>query len=336
MGFRFWKRIKIAPGVTLNLCKSGASLSFGGRGARFTLGPRGRQVTVGLPGSGLFYTTRLPPIPRRARLSGRFFQRLAPADDEKALVDGCRELALGDEGRALQLLEQAAHLADGAFLAGFLQLKHRRLEEAASHLNTAAEKHRSLGSCFSRYGISPTMVLPITDEIAVPVEANLRGVLLGLVEIYQLQERHREAMACLERLRRLEPDDVLVKLSIGELLWESRPGDPDRCRKVVQLAEGVDNDTAVHAALLLYKARALRELGLLEAARETLTRALRRKKGRPPELLRALRYERALVYQDLDKPKQARKDLEKLYAEDPNDEDVAVRLGVAPAEPAGP
>jgi hypothetical protein len=28
MSFRFWRRIRIAPGVTLNLSKSTASLSF--------------------------------------------------------------------------------------------------------------------------------------------------------------------------------------------------------------------------------------------------------------------------------------------------------------------
>ncbi|TVS19385.1 MAG: DUF4236 domain-containing protein, partial [Gammaproteobacteria bacterium] len=29
MSFRFWRRIRIAPGVTVNLSKSTASLSFG-------------------------------------------------------------------------------------------------------------------------------------------------------------------------------------------------------------------------------------------------------------------------------------------------------------------
>ena len=29
MGFRFWRRIRIAPGVTLNLSQGGASVSFG-------------------------------------------------------------------------------------------------------------------------------------------------------------------------------------------------------------------------------------------------------------------------------------------------------------------
>jgi hypothetical protein len=56
MAFRFWRRIKIAPGVTLNLSKSGGSLSFGPRGAKFTAGSLGRRATVGIPGTGPFHT----------------------------------------------------------------------------------------------------------------------------------------------------------------------------------------------------------------------------------------------------------------------------------------
>ncbi|RLB90929.1 MAG: DUF4236 domain-containing protein [Deltaproteobacteria bacterium] len=59
MSFRFWQRVKIAPGVTLNLSKSGGSLSFGPRGARFTVG-RGKRAMMGIPGTGLFYTTTFP------------------------------------------------------------------------------------------------------------------------------------------------------------------------------------------------------------------------------------------------------------------------------------
>jgi uncharacterized protein DUF4236 len=60
MGFNFSKRIKIAPGVTLNLSKSGVSTSIGPRGAKLTLGSRrGTRATVGLPGTGLSYTSIL-------------------------------------------------------------------------------------------------------------------------------------------------------------------------------------------------------------------------------------------------------------------------------------
>jgi len=61
MRIRFWRRVRIIPGLRVNLSKSGASLSIGRRGGWYTVGPRGRRVTVGLPGSGLFLTQHYPP-----------------------------------------------------------------------------------------------------------------------------------------------------------------------------------------------------------------------------------------------------------------------------------
>jgi Protein of unknown function (DUF4236) len=58
MGFRFYRRIHIAPGLSVNLSRSGPSLSLGVRGAHVTLGRRGVTRTVGLPGTGMFYTSR--------------------------------------------------------------------------------------------------------------------------------------------------------------------------------------------------------------------------------------------------------------------------------------
>jgi hypothetical protein len=60
MGLRFQRRIRLFPGVRLNLSKSGISTSIGARGAWFTFGPRGTRTTVGLPGTGVSYTTQSP------------------------------------------------------------------------------------------------------------------------------------------------------------------------------------------------------------------------------------------------------------------------------------
>lgn len=57
MGTRFQKRIKIAPGLSINLSKSGVSASVGTRGARMTFGHGKRRTTVGLPGSGISHTS---------------------------------------------------------------------------------------------------------------------------------------------------------------------------------------------------------------------------------------------------------------------------------------
>jgi len=59
MALRFRHRIKIFPGVRLNLSARGMSLSLGPRGASVTLGSRGTYANLGIPGSGLSYRTRL-------------------------------------------------------------------------------------------------------------------------------------------------------------------------------------------------------------------------------------------------------------------------------------
>lgn len=187
-----------------------------------------------------------------------------------------------------------------------------------TYLATAAEKHNRLGRYFSKYGISATMSWPITDEISAHVGPDLRGVLLGLVEAYQRLDRWRDAGRCLERLRRLEPNDVVVTLSLAELLLEAQPDDKNACRKVVRLTGGIENETPIPAALMLCKAKALRHLGLATAARDTLTAALWCKKDRPDDLLRVLRYERALAYEDLGQKSRARAEFEEVYAEAPD------------------
>jgi tetratricopeptide (TPR) repeat protein len=339
MSFRFLRRITLFPGVTLNLSKSGGSLSFGPRGAKFTIGPRGPRASVGLPGTGIFYTTTFsksrsgkkasPAVGSADRLTLGFFKRLITPDDEEALVDGCRELVLGNEEAALAHLRNAAHLADGAFLAGSLALKLGHVAEAADYLNTAVQQQHTLGEHITQYGIAATLSLPITEEVTAHVGPDMRGVLLTLAEAYQEQERWQEALDCLEQLRQLNPEDVVIRLSLVELLTEARPGDRDAAQEVIELAEGIGNESPVHTALLLYKARALRALGLFAAAAEVLSAAHSRKKGRSDELLHALRYQRALTYLDTGQERRAQAELQKLYAEDPQYEDVAIRLGLS-------
>jgi hypothetical protein len=57
MPLRFFRRVRIAHGVSVNLSKSGASVSVGPKGAKVTVGPKGVRKTVGLPATGVYYTT---------------------------------------------------------------------------------------------------------------------------------------------------------------------------------------------------------------------------------------------------------------------------------------
>jgi Protein of unknown function (DUF4236) len=58
MGFRFQRRKKLLPGLSLNLGKRGTSVSAGPRGAKVNVGRRGVGATVSLLGTGLSYVFR--------------------------------------------------------------------------------------------------------------------------------------------------------------------------------------------------------------------------------------------------------------------------------------
>jgi hypothetical protein len=67
-GLRFQKRIRVFPGVHLNLSLSGVGVSAGGRGFHVGMTARGQNyVSAGLPGTGLSvrqYAARVAPAPR--------------------------------------------------------------------------------------------------------------------------------------------------------------------------------------------------------------------------------------------------------------------------------
>jgi len=156
----------------VNLSKSGGSLSFRPLGAKLTVGPQGKRATVGLPGTGLFYTSTFPsakgtvheertsknyaPTVRpEDRLTLGFFKWLITPDDEEAFVDGCRGLALGNEHSALTHLRKAVHLADGAYLVGFLDFKKEMLEEAEQYVPATHKNYRKPGTYFGNTASRP-------------------------------------------------------------------------------------------------------------------------------------------------------------------------------------
>ena len=58
-GLRFQKRLRVLPGVRINLSKSGTSTSIGPRSADVNIGRNGVSANAGIPGTGLSYRTKL-------------------------------------------------------------------------------------------------------------------------------------------------------------------------------------------------------------------------------------------------------------------------------------
>ena len=126
MGFRFSRRIKIMPGVRLNVSKSGVSLSAGPRGASVTLGKRGVYGNVSIPGTGLSYRERLdrpagdPPRPAQEHAVRTDHARFAPAPVAPSILLEAPDI--GAHGPSTQ-----AGAADTEpFHRGIFRRKHRR------------------------------------------------------------------------------------------------------------------------------------------------------------------------------------------------------------------
>ncbi len=73
MSFRFRKRVRIFPGIYLNIGKTGVSTTIGPRGANINIGKGGTYLNTGIPGTGLSWRNKLsengqtgsepPPLP---------------------------------------------------------------------------------------------------------------------------------------------------------------------------------------------------------------------------------------------------------------------------------
>lgn len=354
MGIRFFRRVRIAPGLTLNLSRRGASVSVGQRGARATVGQRGVRTTLGAPGTGLSWTKQHAPRGSggagRAAAAGRtaaagrggapgadpqgadplapgLLARLRMSPQEKAFVAACRALRDGPPEAVAPALQSALPIGDAHFLLGLQALDEGRPQEAAPHLQ-AALASGALGQSLARFGAHLVLDLDITPEIGIAVAPDPRIAELALIEALQHAGAPNEAFARAKALLGAWPAEPVVQLSFAELVMSTWGDAEQAALDVVTATEGLTNEDALQCAGLLYRARALRQLGQRDAARRVLTLALRRTRDRPPGLLHALRYERALVYEDEGQQARARKDLERILAEDAGYRDVAARLGL--------
>lgn len=330
MGFRFFKRVKLAKGLYMNITPSGPSFSIGKTGSRLTFGSKGYRTTFGIPGSGVYYTTYQPyksstgtsSSPAKPKVSN-----IKPNKEEQLLIDGCTYLINNNLVQAFEALNKVAYYPDASFLLGFMCIQQNRLYEAETYLINALQNSQSFGLLERKFGIKAVMTLPITDEIVAQLLPSQSSALLALVEIYQFQERWKEVVDCLQQLISMAPNDLIVRLSYVEILIQVWPNDKQANDNVLKLTYGISNESAIHAALLLYRAYALKNLGMYDAALELLNTIIRRTKDRPAELLQAIRYERATLFERRGELARARKEYELIYNENPNFEDVAQKLG---------
>ena len=150
--------------------------------------------------------------------------------------------------------------------------------------------------------------LSIAEGITAALPVNRDAVGLALAELKQDQGDLQGAIDVVEQL---EPTTYSA-VSLAELYAQT-----ERWDDVIELTEGIKNEDDASALLCVLRGQAFREQGFHDAAHEALKEALR-SRSRPPEIRHLGLAERAQNYLAQGKKSMARKDLERILAEDSN------------------
>jgi tetratricopeptide (TPR) repeat protein len=190
-----------------------------------------------------------------------------------------------------------------------------------------AEAERLLGEAFAT-GKDPSddkfistylftqLELSIAQGVTAQLPINRDAVGLALAELKQQEGNLDGAIDVVEQL---EPT-TYAAVSLAELYAQA-----GRWDDVIELTEGVKNEDDAAALLCVFRGQAFNAQGFHDAAHEALKEALRSRSRAAPIRHLALA-ERARNYVAQGKKAQARKDLERILAEDSDYEGVRQQL----------
>lgn len=322
VGFKVRKSIKIAPGVRLNVSHKNLGLSAGVRGARVSVNTNGRTTrTVGIPGTGISHTSTTTSG-RRSSSSARAAQQPRPVQPPKPKTV---KPGLTAPAWEKQLFKQIQGVPDASVIHGIGQQNPSvaptaAMVEVLRVVGPSADAERGrvlLGWLFdigydpstdpfiSKYLEAPEISIPVATGITADMRWDRQAMGLFVAELEQASGNVTRAIAVVESL---EPTTVAA-VSLAELYAEA-----GRWADIVDITNGLTNDDIAATFLLIQRGTALRELGYFEAARESLKEALRIR-SRPSELRHLALVARGHTYLAEGKKAMARKDYERVLAD---------------------
>jgi len=166
----------------------------------------------------------------------------------------------------------------------------------------------------------------ITENVQAQAPFSSVGAALMLAELYQLAARLEDAIGLVQQLHEADAANPVIRLSLADLYFAD--GDQEG---VLEAASTARNDSDHGVALLHLRAAAMFAMNHQDGAFESFKEALAKTTGRDPELLKVVRYDRALAYAAAGHTAKANSDLERIYAVDPGYQDVRERLTEGPA-----
>lgn len=309
--FRFWRRFKTFPGVTVNAHKSGLSLSVGPRGAQLTVGQGGVRATAGLPGTGLFLTKKI------VRKTGKPTEQTVYRNDKeyKIFMDffvAIEHLEDGELDSVIEILEsrQFRKIADIHNLLAWLYINNGRYDKAIDHFAKVAGRCGDLGKFFD------LVELEINFTIPMRIGSHLDVDLWNAVDHEQLVISL--SYACLlagedqddtrNRLQKFYEENGGLKVLIFSLdiaIANEKHKDDYHTETILQSMAGIEDDPFI----MLYRSIVAIEMDKKQAAIDYLS-TLIKKRSSPLELRLKARNLRAGIYDEWDMATEANRDRE--------------------------
>lgn len=316
------KSIKIAPGVKLNFSKSGVGYSIGGKGLRYTQRADGRESVSGSV-AGFRYSSTSSGSSRSRRTSRSRDRELA-SEYAAALQEAWQSrpsvftpkpvkqlyaaMQSGDTESMERIRREHPELALPAASLGavfcFNNGEYTRAERFAESVFASGEEPATnpFVQKYVRLGFHMDIVAGVSVYFRLGRTSN--GLILANV-----RRELGNIAGAIEVVEQLDPS-TYVKISLAGLYCQG-----GRHQDTVRLTDGITNTDDRSALLLVFRGESLRELGHYEASRSALREALKSKKRDATVRHRGL-FARALTYEAEGKKSLARKDYERILAED--------------------
>jgi tetratricopeptide (TPR) repeat protein len=332
MGFRVRKSIKIMPGVRMTFSPSGVSTSVGVRGARITRGANGRITrTIGIPGSGISHTETIRSANgSRRRVASQAAIPVPPvspnlfsASYEKDFFKAKKLDSVQEYQRLVTLYPEA--VVAGSFMLALKFIETKEYPLALQVLETIWRMNDRIDSdpLFRKYLGLKAFEVGIAEGVVAQLNLNRDAVGLLFAETLQSQG---DLSTAIEVVEDLYPTQTTA-LSLADLYVAAGKWD-----EVIEVTNGITNVDDATCLLMIYRGMAFRETGYRDAAKEAFKESLKSKK-RNMTIRHRGHAERALTYMAEGKQALALKEVEKIMAENPNDEGVKLILSALETGP---
>ena len=313
MALRFRKSFKVAPGVKLNVSKSGLGMSAGVKGARVGVNSRGTYTSASIPGTGVSHfayhssdKTRSVSTKSVAQMpvENNLRTPTTPHKDNSVWLISLNALALliiwpigiittlVSVVHYLKTKDSATKTARRSIRSGMQDLQNNKYGEAASELASAYE--------------------------VFPDDVNLA---FNLAYSYGMSEQPEKAIPLFQKYTTNYEDEFDAKLYLA--LCHIKTEQYDNAIHVLQTLP--DEPESVKMLRIINLAECFTKKGLLDAAIEVLKTAPLRKRKLDAALLE-VHYQLGDIFELQDKHKMAQKHWQKVYMHDAEYKDVKTKI----------